>query len=72
MTNPKDALEWYERKARKEIRMDKIEAYLFMAKNLLKERTWQEGFTPDEYQELLRRVIGWCKSELKGTDYEKR
>lgn len=46
--------------------MDKIEAYLYMVRSLIKDRTTQEGFTPDEYRELIKRVEAWCRAELKG------
>lgn len=72
MTNPKDVLDWYERKARKEIRMDKIESYYYMFTRQIKERPNTAGFTLAEYQELVRRLRDWCNKELRGADNEKR
>ncbi len=46
--------------------MDKIESYLYLFRSLIKDRTTQEGFTPDEYRELIKRVEAWCRAELKG------
>lgn len=45
--------------------MDRIESYLYMTTRLIKDRTTQEGFSPEEYRELLRRIRDWCMDELR-------
>ena len=46
--------------------MNKIESSMYMVTRLIKDRTAQEGFTLEEYRELLRKVRDFCMDELRG------
>jgi len=45
--------------------MDKVESYTFLLTSQIKERINQEGCTIEEYKQLLRNIIDFCKKELK-------
>lgn len=45
--------------------MDKIESYVFLFTRQMKDRPTQEGFTLEEYRELIKRIRNWCDRELK-------
>ena len=45
--------------------MDKVESYTFLLTTQIKDRINQEGCTPEEYEQLLKNIIEFCKKELK-------
>ena len=45
--------------------MNKVESYTFIFTRQIKDRINQEGCTPQEYEQLLRNIIDFCKRELR-------
>lgn len=48
--------------------MDKIESYEHLFTHQIKDRPMQEGFSVEEYRELVKRIRDWCNKELSGND----
>lgn len=45
--------------------MNKVEIYTFIFTSQIKDRINQEGCTREEYEQLLKNIIDFCKKELK-------
>lgn len=45
--------------------MDKVESYTFLLTTQIRDRIQQEGCTPEEYDQLLKNIIDFCKKELR-------
>lgn len=45
--------------------MNKVEGYTFLLTSQIRDRIQQEGCTHEEYEQLLRNIIDFCRKELK-------